>query len=47
MYALLRRHHWSPSAYYRLGPGERLILRAFLEKEAADDEALAERMKHR
>lgn len=45
MYVLLRRHHWKPSDYYRMGPGERLIVRAFLEQEMEDDDEWAERMR--
>lgn len=47
MYVLLRRHHWKPSDYYRMGPGERLIVRAFLEQETAEDEEWAERTRPR
>nr|DAM13306.1 MAG TPA: hypothetical protein [Caudoviricetes sp.] len=38
MYLTFVRHHWKPSDYYKMGPGQRLIVRAFLEKESEDYE---------
>nr|DAG46147.1 MAG TPA: hypothetical protein [Caudoviricetes sp.] len=36
MYLTFVRHHWKPSDYYKMGPGQRLIVRAFLERETQD-----------
>lgn len=36
MYALFRLHGWKPSDYYSLSYGERLIVRAFMRREAED-----------
>lgn len=36
MYWLYREHHISPSEYYSKGLGEKLILKAFFEREQED-----------
>jgi hypothetical protein len=35
-YLLFKLKKWKPSDYYDMGPGERLVTRAFLEKEIED-----------
>lgn len=46
MYLLFVRHHWKPSEYYRMKPGERIIVRAFLEQQYADEKKEADRIRH-
>ena len=36
MYWLYHKHHVLPSSYYRMGDGERIIVRAFFEREIED-----------
>ena len=33
MYLLFRHHHWKPEDYYRMGYGQRLVVKQLLLKE--------------
>ncbi len=38
MYWHYVRHGLKPSEYYQMGPGERIVLRAFMEQEIKDEQ---------
>lgn len=46
MYLLFVKHHWKPSEYYRMKPGERMIVRAFLVQQFEDEKEEADRIRH-
>lgn len=40
MYMLFARHNIKPSDWYKMGPGEQIILRAFILKELEEEDKL-------
>lgn len=38
MYLLFRLHHWKPEDYYKMGYGQRCVVRAMLHRELSDRE---------
>jgi hypothetical protein len=44
MYLLFARHNIKPSDWYNMGPGERIILRAFILKELEEEKKLRDEM---
>ena len=48
MYVLFREFHWSPSDYYDMSEGEKIVTRAFLSKyfdEMKDEQKELERIR--
>lgn len=50
MYILFREFHWKPMDFFGMGEGEKIVVRAFLEKYCQEKEKEAkelEKMRHR
>ena len=45
MYLLFRDFGWLPSQFYRMGDGEKIVVRAFLERYYEDQEKDAKKMR--
>lgn len=47
MYWMYKKHDVLPSVFYEMGPGERVICRAFMMKEIEDQKEAAKRAAER